>query len=293
MAIRMTSGEKTFAVFNTLLMAVLMIAMVYPLLYVLFASVSKASELVSHQGALIRPLGINFAAYTAVFRNPSISTGYRNTLIYTSAGTLINLVLTTLGAYMVSRTGSMWRRPILIMIVFTMFFSGGLIPSFLLVQRLGLFNTMFALLLPEAISAWNLIIMKTFLESIPSSLEESGRIDGAHDFTILTRIILPVCTPVIAVMILFYSVMHWNSWFSAMIYLRKRDLFPLQLILREILIANDTTAMGGVSNIGDQEQIGLTIRYATVIVATVPVLLIYPFLQKYFAKGVMIGSIKG
>jgi putative aldouronate transport system permease protein len=216
-----------------------------------------------------------------------------NTLFYTGIGTVLNVFHTTLGAFALSYKKAFWRNYIMIFVVFTMFFSGGLIPSYLLVTKLGMNDTRWALIIPEAISVWNMIIMKTFFESLPDSLKESAKIDGANDIVILFRIIVPLSTPVIAVMFLFYGVSHWNSWFSAMVYIRNRDLYPLQLILREILIANDTSTMTGAGSIGDFEQIGLTIRYATVMVATVPILMIYPFLQKYFVKGIMIGAIKG
>lgn len=177
-------------------------------------------------------------------------------------------------------------------IVFTMFFSGGLIPSYLLVTGLGMLDSLWALIIPGAVSAFNLIIMRTAFQGIPVSLEESAKLDGANDFTVLVRIILPLSLTVIAVMILFYGVGHWNSWFGALIYLRDRDLYPLQLVLLEILITNSTDSMLTAAGPADKMPIGETIKYATIIVATVPILLLYPFLQKYFVKGVMIGAIK-
>jgi putative aldouronate transport system permease protein len=177
-------------------------------------------------------------------------------------------------------------------IVFTMFFSGGLIPNYLTVMNLGLIDSRWAIILPSAISTYNMIIMRTSFSSIPDSLEESATIDGANDITILTCIILPLSLPIIAVMVLFYGVSHWNSWFSAMFYLRSRTLYPLQLILREILITNSIDNMTTDVSAMDKEPIGESIKYATIMVATLPVLFIYPFLQKYFVKGVMIGAIK-
>lgn len=197
-----------------------------------------------------------------------------------------------LGAYGLSRQNVMWKNPIMFFIVFTMFFSGGLIPSYLLVTGLGMLDSLWALIIPGAVSAFNLIIMRTAFQGIPVSLEESAKLDGANDFTVLVRIILPLSLPVIAVMILFYGVGHWNSWFGALIYLRDRDLYPLQLVLREILITNSTDSMLTAAGPADKMPIGETIKYATIIVATVPILLLYPFLQKYFVKGVMIGAIK-
>ncbi|MDR6726230.1 putative aldouronate transport system permease protein [Paenibacillus amylolyticus] len=231
-------------------------------------------------------------AYTAVLQNPMVLTGYRNTLFYVIAGTAINLIMTTLGAYALSRRNVYFRNHIMLYIVITMVFSGGLIPSFLLINNLGMLNTPWALLLPGAINSFNLIIMRTAFQTIPASLEESARIDGANDWVIMTRIIIPLSMPVIAVMILWYAVGHWNSYFNALIYLRDRELFPLQLVLREILISNSTDNMMTGAATGDRMDIGITIKYATIIVSTLPILVLYPFLQKYFVHGVMIGALK-
>ena len=182
----------------------------------------------------------------------------------------------------------------MILIIITMYFNGGLIPNYLNIKQLGLYDSLFSLILPGAISTFNLIIMRTAFFAVPDSLEESARLDGANHFVILFRIILPLTMPTVAVLILYYAVGHWNSWFNAMIYLKTRDKFPLQLILREILIQNDTTAMtAGSGDTGDKLAIAETIRYATIVVATVPILCVYPFLQKYFVKGVMVGAVKG
>lgn len=294
MAIRKTNGERIFNVCNIVFMCALMLVTAYPLWHVVMASVSQAEHLISYRGLLLRPQGFSFAAYEAVFRNRSIVSSYINTLIYVGLGTVVNLIMTTLGAYVLAHRQPYWVGPFAKMVAFTMFFSGGLIPSFLLINNiLHMGNTRLAIILPEAISVYNMIVMKTFFQGLPESLEESARIDGANEMTILLRIILPCSKAVVAVMVLFYGVGRWNSWFSAMIYLRDRALYPLQLILREILIANDTTNMMATSNIGDQEQISQTVRFATIVVATLPILFIYPFIQKYFTKGVMIGSIKG
>jgi putative aldouronate transport system permease protein len=242
---------------------------------------------------LLSPLGFNVDGYISVFKNPNIITGYRNTILYVVVGTSINLFMTSLGAYVLSRKGVMLRDPMMMLIVFTMFFSGGLIPNYLLVKNLGMYNTMWALLIPGAISTYNLIIMRTSFAAIPISLEESARIDGANDFTILFRIVLPLSKAVLSVMVLFYAVAHWNSWFSAMIYLQKRDMFPLQLFLREILVNSSTDSMITGSGGSDKEAISEIIKYCTIVVATVPIIVVYPFLQKYFVKGVMIGAVKG
>lgn len=293
MAIKKTGGERLFDFIVVVLLCALVLITLYPMLYVLVASLSDPSLLTQFRGLLFLPLGFSTAAYEAVFNNPNIIVGYRNTIFYVVAGTLINVTLTCLGAYALSRKNVMWRTPILFMIVFTLFFSGGLIPTYLLVARtLDWINTPWAIIIPGAISTWNLLVLKTAFEGVPVSLEEAARMDGANDFTILLRVIIPLSLPAIAVITLFYAVGHWNSYFSALIYLRDRELYPLQLILREILIANDVSQMTTGTLGGDVEPIGETIKYATIIVATVPILLLYPFLQRYFVKGVLIGAIK-
>jgi putative aldouronate transport system permease protein len=208
-------------------------------------------------------------------------------------GSAFNLFMTSLGAYVLSRRNLMLKSQLMIMITITMFFSGGLIPMYLLINDLGLYDTRWALIIPGAISTWNLIVMKTSFQGVPQSLEESARIDGANDFTILFRIIIPLSLPVMAVMLLFYAVGHWNSYFGALIYLTDADKFPLQLILRELLLANNMMQemLTGVDST-ERHQVAQTIKYATVMVATLPILLLYPFLQRYFVKGVMIGSLK-
>ncbi|MDQ0229197.1 carbohydrate ABC transporter permease [Metabacillus malikii] len=288
-----TIGERLFDFWNILFLVCLSIITLYPLLYILFASVSDPTYVAQNRGIMLSPKDFTLEAYTLVFKNPMIVTSYLNTLFYVVIGTILNIFLTSLGAYALSRKNVMWANLIMFLIVFSMFFEGGLIPSYLLVSELNMIDTRWALIFPTAVSAFNLIIMRTAFQGIPASLEESARIDGANDFTILFKIILPLSLPVVAVMILFYGVYHWNSWFPAMIYLQDRELFPVQLILREILIANDTSSMtSGVGSV-DAIPIGETVKYATIVVATLPILCLYPFLQKYFVKGVMIGGIKG
>ncbi|WP_426447378.1 carbohydrate ABC transporter permease [Paenibacillus sp. S-38] len=289
---RRTWEERMFDGSNALFMVLLSILTLYPFLYVAFASLSDPASLMQHRGLLLMPEGFSLDAYKAVFDNPMIPAGYRNTLFYVTAGTAINLFMTSLGAYVLSRKGLYFRNAMMFFIVLTMFFQGGLIPTYLLVSSLGMIDTPWAMLLPGAISTWNLIIMRTSFQAVPVSLEESARIDGANDWTILFRVIIPLSLPVIAVMILFYGVGHWNAWFGAMLYLRDRELYPLQLVLREILITNSTDNMTTGASSLDKIPIGETIKYATIIAATIPILLLYPFLQKYFVKGVMIGAIK-
>jgi putative aldouronate transport system permease protein len=285
-------GDAIFVGANTVFMTLVVIVTLYPFLYILFASVSEPVRMAAHMGFLVTPLGFSLASYKLVMRNPMITGGYSNTLLYMSVGTVLNLLMTSLGAYVLSRKHLMLRDIIMFFIVFTMFFSGGLIPYYLIVRNLGLANTMWSLVLPTAISTYNLIVMRTSFAQIPDSMEESARIDGANDFRILFQIIIPLAMPVMAVMILFYSVAHWNSWFQAMIFLRTRQKYPLQLILREILVASTTDSMTTDASAADKEPIGETIKYATIIVATLPILFVYPFLQRYFIKGIMIGALK-
>ncbi|RKN78200.1 carbohydrate ABC transporter permease [Paenibacillus ginsengarvi] len=271
----------------------LVVVTLYPLLYVAFASVSEAGRLIDHKGLLWAPLGFNLEAYRSVFQNPAILTGYRNTLFILVAGVTVNLLMTSLGAYVLSRRNVMWNKLFMMIIVLTMFVSGGLIPLYLVVKGVGLIDSLWATIIPFSINTFNLIIMRTAFMAVPESLEESAKMDGAHHFTILFRIIVPLSMPVIAVMILYYAVEKWNGWFYASIFIQDRNLFPLQLTLREILIANSTDSMVQGSDAGDRFQLGETIKYATIMVATIPILCVYPFLQKYFVKGVMVGALKG
>ncbi|MGO4790316.1 carbohydrate ABC transporter permease [Paenibacillus sp. FSL W8-0187] len=285
-------SEVLFDSANVILLCLLSIVTLYPFLYVLFASISTPAEFVQHRGILLWPKGFSLDSYRMVFENPNIIRSYMNTIFYVVVGTTLNILMTALGAYGLSRKNVMWKSTIMMLIVMTMFFDGGLIPKYLLVKNMGLIDTYWALIIPSAMTTWNLIIMRTAFQGVPDALEESARIDGASDWTILFRIIIPLSLPVIAVMVLFYGVWHWNKWFDALIYLRDRDLFPLQLILREILIQNDTSSMMTSVGGGDRMPVGETIKYATIMVATLPILFLYPFLQKYFVKGVMIGAIK-
>lgn len=291
MHIKLTRGERAFEVVNLVLLALLIVITLYPFLHVLFASLSNPNLLAAHTGVLLHPLGFSFGAYEAVLQNKDIYTGYGNTLFLVVVGTCISLALTVLSAYVLSRKGYKLRRLFNFIAIFTMFFSGGLIPFFLQVRSLGMYDSLWALIFPSAMSTYNLIVLRTAFSSVPESLEEAARIDGAQDFTILFRIILPVCGPTLAVMVLFYGVSYWNAWFYAMVFLRSRAKYPLQLILREILIMASADSMIDL-DINDRAIISQTIKYATIIVSTVPILLIYPFLQKYFVKGMMVGAVK-
>lgn len=221
--------------------------------------------------------------------------GYLNTIFVVVAGVCLNIAFTSLAAYCLSRKGLYWQKPLMMMMVFTMYFSGGLIPVYLTnTQMYHLTNSYWSLILPGLISTYNLIIMRTSFMALPDSLEESAKLDGAGAIRILISIVIPLSMPVIAVMTLYYAVGHWNAWFDASIYIKTREKFPLQLILREILIINDTNSMTqGSADASDQMAIGATVKYAVIVVSTVPILCVYPFLQKYFQKGVMIGAVKG
>lgn len=285
--------DRIFTIFNYTFLILLVIVTLYPLLYVLFASLSDSAQLLANKGLLWKPVGFSLEAYKSVLANPGIATGFRNTLFILVFGVIVNLFMTALGAYVLSRKNVMWNKVFMFFIVFTMFFGGGLIPLYLVVKGVGLLDTLWSTILPFAISTFNLIIMRTSFMGIPDSLEESAKIDGANHFTILFRIIIPLSMPVIAVMILYYAVDKWNGWFYASVFIKSRELFPLQLVLREILIANSTESMSAGASAGDRFQIGETIKYATIMVATIPILCIYPFLQRFFVKGVMVGSLKG
>ena len=258
-------------------------------LYVVFASVSEPLKLLTRQGLLWYPAGITWNAYKKVFANSSIYSGYLNTIFYVVAGTTVNIIATSVAAYVLSRKQLMLRRFFTLMIIFTMYFNGGLIPNYLLIKDLGMVNSRLALILPGAISTFNLMIMITGFREIPQALEESARIDGASDWTILFRIILPLAKPTIMVIMLYYAVGHWNSWFNAMIYIRDSTKMPLQIFLREILTRSQLGSMAGDIEV---EDVGITIKYATIIVSTLPILCLYPFIQKHFVKGVMIGAVK-
>ncbi|MBO9610078.1 MAG: carbohydrate ABC transporter permease [Paenibacillaceae bacterium] len=286
-------GRRSFRALNGLVLAFLSLVTVYPIVYVVFASLSNPAEMMAHRGLLLAPLGWSIEAYKVVLANRMITGGYVNTLIVVVAGLTVNLLMTSLGAYFLSRQGVLWRNAIMMLIVFTMFFSGGLVPYYLTVMGLHLGNTLWALIVPTAVNTFNLILMRTAFLGIPGEIEDSAHLDGASHLTILFRIFLPLSMPVVAVMILYYGVGHWNSWFNAMLFIRDRDLYPLQLVLRDILVQNDTDGMlVGVDSF-DKGLIDVTLKYAVIVVATVPVLALYPFLQKYFVKGVMIGALKG
>ena len=291
-----SAPSVVFDTCNALFLAVLCVTMLYPLYYVFVASLSEGNLLMAHTGPLAVPLGFSGAAYRLVFNNPLVMRGFLNSIHLVVVGTTVNILLTSFAAYVLSRKNVYWRPVLMIMAVVTLLFERGLVPFYLTVRGLGLLNSHWSVILSFAISAYNLVIMRTYFMTIPDSLEESAKLDGANDFTVLFRIILPVAAPVVATMVLFYGVSRWNGYFYVMIFLRDRIKYPIALVLREILIANsaDTMMAGGdAGSMGDHENIADTIKFATTVVATMPILLLYPFLQKYFVKGAMIGSVKG
>ncbi len=288
-----TLGSRAFTLVNTLLLVLLSLFFLYPMWYVLVGSISDPFSLFVSNDLLLLPKGFSLKGYEQVFKNPNILIGYKNTLWYLSVGTVCNVLATSLGAYVLSRPNLMLKKFFSLSVVFTMYFGGGLIPTFLTVKMLGLYNSWLALILPGLIGTWNMIVMRTSFKALPASIEESARIDGANDFVILFRIILPCAKATLAVIVLYYAVSYWNNWFSAMIYLKDKNKYPLQLFLREILLAN--TANGATAE-GFEESDMLyledVVRYATIIISTLPILCAYPFCQKYFLKGVMMGSVK-
>ncbi len=289
-----STGEFIFDKCNEFFMILMVLITVYPFVHVLMASLSESGKLMQHTGILLMPLGFNTAAYKFVMANQRIFTGYINTLFVVVVGTALNILMTSLGAYVISRKNLPIRKPLTIAIVFTMYFSGGLIPRYILINNtLGMKNTLWVLILPGLISTWNLIVMRTAFYGVPDSIEESAKLDGANDFVILFKIILPTIMSTVAVMILFYAVAHWNAWFDAAIFLRKKELYPLQLVLREILILSSTQEMTTTTAFEEKEALGESIKFAAIIFTTIPILLVYPFLQRYFVKGVMVGAVKG
>ena len=280
---------------NALLICSMILITLYPMLYVLFASLSDPRHLLSHDGMLFYPVGnINLKGYELVFQNPNIMNGFRNTALYVLVGTTINVLLTALGAFVLTRKHFVIRKFCSIIVLLTIFFSGGMIPTFFVVQKLGLYDNFWALVLPNAISVYNMIIMRTFFYGIPESLEESANLEGANDWNVFVKIILPLSVPVIAVMVLYYGVGHWNSWFNAMIYLRDRTKYPLQLFLREILLQDQVDSVAASSTeLAEESLFKELIQYSSIIVTSLPILCIYPLLQRYFVQGVMVGAVKG
>ncbi|MBR2884663.1 MAG: carbohydrate ABC transporter permease [Clostridia bacterium] len=282
-----------FDIFNYAMLFLISFLCLYPFLYVVFASLSDSNMLMAADGMLLYPLGTNINAYRAVVKNPMIYSGYKNTLIVLFGGLAVNMLLSMLAAYVLSRKEFAIRKAATKFVMFTMFFSGGMIPTYLNVCSLGLDNTLLALILPGAINVYNMVILRSGFDAIPESLIESAKLDGASHTRIMWRIVVPLAMPTIAVIILYYAVAHWNSWFSAMMYLRDREKFPIQLVLREILLQNNTSDMMQGTDSNDAMAVAESIQYAIIVVSTLPILVAYPYIQRFFVKGVMVGAVKG
>ncbi|MFD2115875.1 carbohydrate ABC transporter permease [Paenibacillus yanchengensis] len=293
--IKDSQGDRLFNIVNNTLLSLLLIIVLYPLLYVVSASLSSTDAVMSGRVWLF-PVELSLEGYAAVFKNKSVLTGFINTITYTVLGTAINIVLSILAAYPLSRKDFKGRHVFMLMFVFTMMFSGGLIPSYLIVKDLGMINTLWSMVIPVALSVWNVIIMRTYFSvTIPGELLEASQMDGCTDFTFLWRIVLPLSGPIIAVIGLYYAVGHWNQYFNALLYLKSADKYPLQLVLRDILIQNEVNVemLSDTKTAAARQGLRELLKYSLIVISSLPLLIVYPFIQKYFVKGVMIGSIKG
>lgn len=295
--IRERGSDRLFTVINYTFMFLLTAVFIYPLWFVLIASISDP-DLVNGGKIYLLPKNITFEGYARILRNGEIGRSYLNTVFYTAFGTVVNVILTLMCAYALSKKRLFGRKVITVFFTFTMFFSGGLIPTYLVVKQMGMINTVWAMIVPGAIGIYYVIIARTFFQStVPAEIEESAMVDGCTVIYIFLRIVLPLSKALISVLLLFYAVGHWNSYFDALLYLMDRKRYPLQLIMREILIEfqmKDALAAGGMEeDISNKVKAASLIRYGVIIVSSLPVLIIYPMIQKHFASGVMIGSIKG
>jgi putative aldouronate transport system permease protein len=295
--LRGTWSERTWTILNYLFLALIGFVCLYPLLFVVSASFSDPAEVVAGRVYLL-PRHFSLKTYEFLLGFAYLWSSLLNTLFYVLVGTALNVALTMAAAYPLSRAGLRGRRPLTIFIIFTMFFGGGMIPTFLVVRQLGLIDTRWAMIIPSAVSAWNLIVARSYLATnIPDELVEAAELDGANDLQTFLRVVIPISGPIIAVITLFYAIGHWNDFFSALLYLRDQALYPIQVFLR--LVVNGAQVTGGLTGTGvgssteERSLITFTLRYAMIVVATVPVMFIYPFLQRYFVKGMMIGSLKG
>ena len=292
--LKRSKGEKIFAVFNYTGMVVLCIISILPVWHVLMGSISDPLRISAYSGIILYPLGdVTFGGYKLVLQNNSILRSYLNTILIVVTATGLGTLLTILSAYVMSVRGLYWKKPFNFIVTFTMIFNGGLIPTYMVVRNLHMLDTYWSLIIPGCCVAYNIIIMRTSFSQVPAALSEAATIDGAGHFRILCQIILPVSKSIIAVIVLFYAIQQWNAWFNASIYLQNRDLYPLQLTLREIVLKSSENSI--IAN-ADGETVDIyrpLIKYCTIMVSIIPMMIVYPFVQKYFVKGVMIGSIKG
>lgn len=297
MKIRDSRGDRIFSVINYCLLTIFAVLALYPLIYAFSASISDPIAVNSGK-MVLWPIGVNIEGYKAIFENDWLLTGYANSIFYTVVGTILNVLVTFMASYSLSRKDMFGHGVITFFMVFTMWFGGGLIPTFLVVKSLGLINTRYVLLILGLVSVYNCIICRSFISSsIPYELQEAARIDGCNDFQIVWRIIFPLSGPVLAILALYYALGHWNGYFNALMYIDDRALQPLQIFLREILVQNKRIDMNAdaeeLEAMMARVQMAQTMKYALIVVASVPMLIIYPFVQKFFVKGVMIGSVKG
>ncbi|MCR4772598.1 MAG: carbohydrate ABC transporter permease [Oscillospiraceae bacterium] len=297
--IKETTGRIAFKIFNTVLMVIIAFVCLAPLLHVLFASVSNPTLLTQYKGGIILwPLydaahSATLKGYSSVLANSSLIRGYANTFFYVGTGTVLSVIFSAIGGYCISRRNTLWMKYLVIMMTITMFFAGGIVPTFMINKALGIVNTRWVMIVMGLMSFFNMIIVRTAFQAIPASLEESAQLDGAGHLTILFKISFPLAKATMAVIALFYAVGKWNEYITAQIYLTDRALYPLQIILREIIVQSSGTNEFNLSDQGNYSEYKKLLQYSTIIFATLPILCMYPFVQKYFVKGVMIGSIKG
>lgn len=285
--------DKLFNAMVYLVLGLFCAIMLVPLIYIVANSISDFNEVYQGNVNLI-PKNLDFTTYKYVLSNEYILKGYLNTIVYTVVGTIISLVLTFSAAYPLSRYDFKYKKGIRLIFIITMFVNGGMIPTYLVVDSLGLKDTMFGFILPGCLSVWNVMVVTTYIsQAIPKELYEASKMDGCSDFKMFTKTVLPLCKPIIAIMVLFYAVGYWNSYFNSLLYLSDPDMYPLQRILSDIIISNDFSSMQGAGgSLGEQGRMVESIKYVTIVVSSAPILMLYPFLQKYFEKGMLIGSIK-
>ena len=291
--IKLTAGDRVFYAVNTILLALLALIVIYPLYFIIIASFSDPDAVLAGQ-VILYPVRVTFEGYAKILQRTDVWRGYLNTIIYTVLTVVLSLAVTIPGGWALSRKTIPGKKFLMIYFIIPMFFGGGLIPFYNVIASLGLINTIWSIVLPSILSVWNLFMTRTFFESsIPDGLVEAAKIDGAGEFRIFTLLVIPLSKAILAVMALYYAIGQWNSYFNAMIFLQNENLYPLQLVLKEILIASESTTGGSGETILEQFRTANLIKYVSVIVSSAPVMLLYPFVQKYFAQGVMIGSLKG
>ena len=288
------TGYRVFSVFNTCLLVLILFLTAYPVYFVLIASISDPTKMVANYGLMWLPhFPLSLTSYRMVFRHSLLLSGFGNTLFIVIVGLAFNMVLTVLGAYLLSLKNSLLKKPIAYLILFTMYFSGGIVPGYLNIKSLHLMNTLWALILPGAISTYNMLIMRSAIGALPDALMEAAKLDGASHFQRILNVVVPLTGATSAVLMLYYAVGHWNAWFNASLYIQSPSRFPLQLVLRQVLILGEDSEIASGMDAGSEIAAATVIKYALIVISTVPIMLLYPFLQRFFVKGVMIGSVKG